>query len=275
MTYQTLATFGCSWTFGNGAGYSPGQSKSEYEKNAVDPSIVYPFSFRGILSKKFGLTNFNVALGGASNDYNFETVSAMFGDKSQKEKFLDSNPIVLWGITSTARIYRGGKSMFLSSNREISVMRFLEESYHPSLEDLEFILHSKPSLYQALYLKLYYDHDKEVTRLANLIQNWNDIFDHYKIPVVWFDTFNTHDYYNSPRNLLSNTNLLTQMLQHHNIKFESDKKWYHLSDWFDDDNRITQGVTHNLLNPFSHHPTQLGHQTIADILSPHIEEKLK
>jgi hypothetical protein len=277
MADRTLATFGCSWTFGVGAGYSPGQSEDEYTQNAREESIVYPLSFRGILSKKFGLTNFNIATGGASNDYNFETASAIFGDKNQKEKFLDSNPIVLWGITSTARIYRGGKSLFLRHNRETSIMLFLEENYanNPSLEDLKFILNEQPFLYQALYLKLYYNHDKEVIRLSNLIQNWNDIFDHYNIPVIWFDTFNTHSYYNSPRNLIANNNLLTQMLQNCNIKFKLDKKWYHLSDWVNDDDRITKGVKHSLLNPFTYHPTQLGHQIIADILSPYIEEKLK
>jgi hypothetical protein len=277
MPYRTLATFGCSWTRGVGAQYYTGQNENDYKNSAWVESEIYPHSYRGILSKKFGLTNFNVADGGASNDYNFEMASAIFGDDNQKEKFLKSSPIVLWGITSTARIYRGGQNIFLAPNRETSIMLFLEENYitDPSLEDLKFILNDQPFLYQALYLKLYYDHNKEVIRLANMMQNWNDIFEYYNIPVIWFDTFNTHNYYNSTRNLIKNGDLLTQMLQSHNIKFNLNKKWYHLSDWTNDDDRITKGVKHNLLNPYTYHPTQLGHQTLADIISPYIEEKLK
>jgi hypothetical protein len=276
MKSQTLATFGCSWTYGVGAHYHPGLSESEYKKDAWEESIIYPYSFRGMLSKKFELKNFNVARGGASNDYNFETASSIFGDKHQKEKFLNSNPIILWGITSTARIYRGDKSIFLRHNRESSIMLFLKENYitNPSLDDLKFILNDQEFLYQALYLKLFYDHNKEVTRIANQIQNWNDIFEHYNIPVIWFDTFNTHTYYNLPRNLINNGDLLTRMLQAQNIKFNLNKKWYHLSDWINDDDRITKGVKNNLLNQYSFHPTQLGHQIIANILSPYIEEKL-
>jgi hypothetical protein len=273
---RTLVTLGCSWTAGVGAQYLSEDTES-YKKNAWNQKVTDLYSFKNILAQKFNLLNFNISIGGASNDYNFEQLGMIFGDPKKKQQFLDSSPIVLWGITSTARIYRNKKNLFLRYNRETSILLFLEEPYinGPSTEDLKFILHDQEFLYSSLYLKLFYDHDKEVTRLANLIEVWNDVFAHHNIPVIWFDTFNTHDYYNSPRNFLQGGDILSQMLAYKKIKYKSDKKWYHLSDWSNDDDRITVGVQNQLLNPFTFHPGQEGHKVIAEILSPSIQQYIK
>ena len=273
---QTLCSFGCSWTAGVGAHYIPGMDESKFKNEAWEQDIIYPCSFRGILSKKFSLNNFNISIGGASNDYNFEQAQEIFGDPKRKQDFLSKNPIVLWGITSTARIYRKEKNIFLRPNRFTSILYFLEDHYakNPSVEDLKLILQDQELLYISLYLKLYYDHDQEVRRLANLIETWNEIFAYHNVPVIWFDTFNTHKYYNNPRNFLPGGDLLSQMLKKEKIKYKTSKKWYHLSDWVDDDDRISKGVKNNLLNPFTFHPGQHGHQIIADILTPAIEQYL-
>jgi hypothetical protein len=274
---QTLVSLGCSWTAGVGAHYLPNDAESDYKKNAWDQMVTDQYSFKNILAQKFNLSNFNISKGGASNDYNFEELGMIFGDPKKKQQFLDSEPIVLWGITSTARIYRNKKSIFLRYNRETSILLFLEKPYidAPSTEDLKFILQDQETLYSSLYLKLFYNHDDEVTRLANLIEIWNDVFAYHNIPVIWFDTFNTHDYYNSPRNFFQGGDILSQMLTYKKINYKSDKKWYHLSDWTDDDNRITVGVCNQLLNPFSFHPGQEGHKVIAEILSPSIQQYIK
>jgi len=273
---KTLATFGCSWTAGVGASYNSTVPDEEtYKKYAWDSDMNYPNSFRGILCNRFNLGNFNVSKGGASNDYNFETASSIFGNEQKRKEFLDSDPLVLWGITSTARLYRNGESIFLNHNREESIGYFLDDEYakNPSLDDLKYILGNHEYLYSALHLKMYYNHDTEVLRLANLIQNWNVIFEFYKIPVIWFDTFNTHNYYNNPDNFIKG-DLLSRMLEYKKIKYRKNKKWYHLSDWTNDDPRITAGVKNKLLNPYSYHPSAKGHSVIADILSPSIREKI-
>jgi hypothetical protein len=219
---QTLVTLGCSWTAGVGAQYLPGDTELHYKEKYGDQKVTNLYSFRNILAQKFNLLNFNISVGGASNDYNFEKLGMIFGDAKKKQQFLDSSPIVLWGITSTARIYRNEKTVWLRYNRETSIMLFLEEPYinGPSNEDLKFILNDQEVLYSSLYLKNYYDHNKEVTRLANLIEVWNDVFAHHNIPVIWFDTFNTHNYYNSPRNFLQGGDLLSQMLAYKKIKYK-------------------------------------------------------
>jgi hypothetical protein len=64
------------------------------------------------------------------------------------------------------------------------------------------------------------------------------------------------------------------MLSYKNLKYNSNKKWYHLSDWTNDDDRITVGVKNQLLNPFSYHPSQDGHKILAEILTPSIQSLL-
>lgn len=270
---QTLATFGCSWTYGIGAYYTPGLTKIDYIEQNPWGAGARAHSFRNILANKFNLTNYNLSKGGASNDCNFEQASAIFGDAKRKKKFLDSNPIVLWGITSTARIHRANRSMFLRPDG-YSVMLFLEEPYinGPSNEDLKYILQNQELLYASLYLKLFYDHEQEVQRIGNQIEVWNDVFENYGVPVIWFDTFNHHKYPNQIRNFLQGGDLLSQMLDYKNLKYKSNKKWYHLSDWKNDDNRIDAGVKNQLLNPFSYHPSQDGHKILAEILTPSIQK---
>ena len=272
---QTLTTFGCSWTAGVGAHYVPNEREIEYKQQAWTEAA-YSYSFRNILARKFNLTNCNFSQPGASNDYNFEQASIIFGNAEKKKKFLDSNPIVLWGITSTARIYRGEKNLHLRPNRDISIMLFLEEPYinGPSNEDLKFILQDQKTLYSTLYLKLFYDHEKEVQRIGNQIEVWNDVFEYHGVPVIWFDTFNHHSYPNQIRNFFQGGDLLSQMLIYKNLKYNSNKKWYHLSDWTNDDDRIDVGVKNQLLNPFTYHPGQDGHKILAEILTPSIQSLL-
>jgi hypothetical protein len=269
---QTLVTFGCSWTQGIGACYTPDITTLE-QYNLVKGSKSFRYAFRNLLAEKFNLKNHNIALHGASNDYNFDQASKIFGNAEKKKNFLNSNPVVLWGITSTARLYRNEKTIHLKPDRPASILLYLEEPYinAPSNEDLKHILQNQETLYSTLYLKLYYDHQKEVDRLANQIEVWNDVFEYHKVPIIWFDSFNTHAYNNSPRNFIKG-DLLSQMLQHQNLTFRTEKKWYHLSEFLNDDDRITVGVKNQLINPFSFHPSQKGHQIISQILAPFVQQ---
>jgi hypothetical protein len=274
---RTLVTFGCSWTQGVGAQWTPDMTdENKFLKSRMSPLLNDPYAFRTLLTNKFNLKNKNIAVHGASNDYNFEQANMIFGDPKKKKEFLDSKPIVLWGITSTARIYRNQKTLHLTPDRPASILLFLQEPYvnAPSNEDLKYILHNQETLYATLYLKLFYDHQKEVERLSNLMHVWNDVFAYHNVPVVWFDSFNTHAYPNLPENLIVG-DLLSLMLTHQQLTHRSNKKWYHLSEYFNDDDRITVGVKNHLLNPFSFHPSQMGHEIICKILTPFIQSHLE
>ena len=301
----TLVSLGCSWTYGVGSGYDPDihntdypheYSLQEYEiikgenwpdydnflknrKNeeyfdsdvwkelkefhlptalseiAWDEDINNRHSFRGLIANNLQITNSNYSAGGSSNEQQFDAMSKIFGNPKKRKKFLDKKPVVMWGITSTARIFRNNQSKML-----------------PKQIDTNFNEDNEEELYSALYVKLYYDHEQEVANLSNQIELWNIIFDHYDVPVIWFDTFNTHKYSDPPRNFLQGGDLLTQMLKIGKIKYKNFFNVYHFSSWEDDDPRITAAVKAKLLNPYSFHPTKQGHKVISEILLPHIKE---
>ena len=266
---HTLYTFGCSWTYGVGVGYYPKMTLQEYNQQAWGSAICNEKSFRGILADRLKIKNINYSKGGASNDRNFRLLSEILGDKETRKSFLESNPIVLFGITSTARIERNYKQehrdTFLRTN--ISTLHFVDDDYQFNIEDVPLFWNDKETLYQALHLKLYYSHPDEVKKLYHNMNLYNEIFDKFNVPVLWYDSFNTHDYPNKIDNYFGGQDLLTALLDYKKIKFNK-TKWYHFSDWFDDDPRITLGIKNNLLNPYSMHPTEEGHKIIAQLLYP-------
>ena len=259
-----LITLGCSWTFGVGVNYEKNMNFKEYERNAWNKEICDEFSFRGLLSKKYKLNNLNLSCGGSSNQKQFRLATEFFStniDTIDINKFFTVNGyypfkhiknnyekiIVLWGITSTARyeIFNSEKNIlqndFYRSNNKIS--KFLAENT--------------------------YSHAHQLETLSINIQFWNDYFMLNNISIIWFDTFNHHEYevklYNffkfekKPRDLLS---LITNLEANN----------YHLSEWIYEDKRLIIGKQENLLNSFSYHPTKLGHQKICDLLSPEIKK---
>ena len=261
---------GCSWTVGVGSGYRKGFTKSEYNDIAWKKSINDQYSFRGLISQKYNLENQNFSIRGSSNEEQFFKLSEIFGSDAERNKLLEKQPVVLWGITSTARIFRNNQSHILNSISP-SVMRMLDEKYVPGNEELKLILQDQQTLYEALYYKLFYNHDNAVDDLEIQINFWNTIFENYNIPVLWFDTFNTHEYKTKLKNFLPNGDLLTQMLELKNVRYKK-ALTYHFSRWKVDDPRIIAGVKNGLLNPISYHPTKLGHEVIAEILDPYIKE---
>ena len=99
-----LITFGCSWTYGVGAGYKEGMLESEFKNIAWNDEICGELSFRGILSKKYDLHNINFSQGSSSNQRQFRRAMEFFlSSKFEKIQNDYAKIIVLWGITSTAR----------------------------------------------------------------------------------------------------------------------------------------------------------------------------
>jgi len=277
---ETLVTFGCSWVYGVGLGYTKDMTLYTYKKHAQNKESADKYSFRGILSSEHNLTNVNYARAGASNGYNFSKITEIFAYKESREEFINSNPVVLWGITSTARVFFNGEDiLFNELDEDPASYFFLEPDYVYSSDDANLILESLErdtvdifGMFTRLYVRFFYNHDNETKLLFEQMMLWNIIFEFYNIPVIWFDTFNTHEYNNTNPNLIDGEDLLTQMLERENIKYSD--KWYHLSNWRNDGDRITAGIKHDLLNPHSKHPTIKGHKILANILSPYIKKSL-
>jgi hypothetical protein len=169
-----LLTFGCSWTYGVGAGYESGMSEHEYSQIAWDPNICNKLSWRGLISDKYDLFNRNFAAGASSNQKQERLAMQYVSSRIfQKDQNTFDKIILLWGITSTAR-----NEMFSLEKDKLD----------------NFFLNDKTKLSKSL-LKFSYNHDFEVWLLAQKMRFWNLLFSGLNIKNLWFDTFNHHDYH--------------------------------------------------------------------------------
>jgi hypothetical protein len=250
---RLLITFGCSWTYGVAVGYNQNMTADEHKAIASNNSICDQLSFRGLLSKKYGLVNKNFSQGGSSNQLQFRLAKIFFtSDDFKKLQSVFDQIIVLWGITSTAR----------------------NELYFNSASSRKNFFYSSSETEAKLMTKYFYNHTHEVEQLLTEMRFWDDYFESKNINNLWFDTFNHHKYgqfvlknlifaQETPRDLLSK-------LAIKNGQFDIDNN-YHTSDWIIDSNRIEYLVNIGVLNPYSHHPTQQGHIQISEMLAPYIE----
>jgi hypothetical protein len=252
---RLLITFGCSWTYGVGVGYRQNMPGDEYQDIAWKLTVCNQLSFRGLLSKKYGLVNKDFSSGGSSNQLQFRLAKIFFtSDHFKRLQSEFDQIIVLWGITSTAR----------------------NELYFNSTGKRQNFFYSSDEIEAKLMTKYFYNHTHEVTQLLTEMRFWNDYFESKNINNLWFDTFNHHEYGDDQfilKNLIcaqENPRDLLSKLAIKNGQFNIDNN-YHISDWKIDSNRIKYLVDIGVLNPYSHHPTQQGHIQISEILAPYIE----
>jgi len=173
MTKVNLITFGCSWTFGIGGCYTPGQSKADFRAQATSHQSL-DNAFRAKLSEKYDLDNeYNFAYGGNSNQRNFRLAREFFHNYNN-----DKKTIVLWGITSTART-----EVWDNLTNEYQSLQFDATRTSDRNAELAKIIASN-----------FYDHENEVESLQFEMHLWNNYFKHNNIEIIWFDTFNTHAY---------------------------------------------------------------------------------
>lgn len=263
-----LITLGCSWTWGAGAGYTSGMSDVDFKKIVFDKNIADTLSFRNILSEQYGYKNINMSIWRSSNRRQFRLARNFFSGASFNSiKQSGNEVIVLWGITSTGRnewyssMTKDYTSFLLSSDKHLS----------PVEKDMsEFMLRNV------------YDHNHEIFELAQEMNHWNSFFHALGIKNYWFDSFNHHDYtLDSPGlkpgsefNYKNNTQINNFVIDHPTSRdlmsqlamdsaFNNNIHGYHTSEWVKDTNRIDHLIANDLINPYSFHPTQLGHQKIA------------
>ena len=306
-----LVTFGCSWVYGVGVGYTLGTTLNEYRNIAWDQAVCDKFSFRGQLSKKYNLTNKNFSSGGSSTQRQFRLAKEFFcSDEFKNAQAVFDQIIVLWGITSTSR----------------------NELYFTNKKELVNFTYTDNSIESKAIISYFHDHDYEVNCLSKEILFWNDYFVNKKIKNFWVDILNHHNYFKDPADpeiiqqfrlnynstsgpdwpsfddYLAGNYSVEQQIQdeinnatkvylkssclHKNIIFEEKNPRdllsllaiangctnldnnYHYSRWISDSNRVEYLVKCDILNPYSCHPTQQGHTQIADMLAPYIESIL-
>jgi hypothetical protein len=302
---KLLITFGCSWTFGIGLNYEPGMDYSTYQSGYRARDLAESHSFRAILSNRYNLHNINFARGGTSNQTQFRLAEDFFSSSEfQTVRSQYSDITVLWGITSVMRneTYfskeKLQKSFFYSDNSLLSkaiVADHFNQQHEISMlgKKIQFW----DTVFDAFKIRnMWFDtfnhHDYNIasdvicndylkvakegwpswqefavgdfTKVSKEIQNeildqekW-DFYLHCK-PV----STRIIDYQKSPRDFLSKLSV-------HNGMINLDNR-YHLADWAEDSNRLKYLTNIGLVNPHSYHPTKIGHQQLADMLSVYFE----
>ena len=309
MKKKLLITFGCSWTAGVGVGYNSTMSSRDFEKIAWNSEICDQLSFRALLSKKYNLENKNFSNGGSSNQLQFRQALEFFPSPEFQQLQKEYQEIaVLWGITSTARnelffnsvgrpknfLYTDGSPesqamirYFYNHDYEImnrtKKMQFWNDYFHckgivnlwfdtfnhhyyhnPNNKDLDLFqqLQSDYTSVSGPEWPKFNDYINCVGQIAeNIHQEIANLrarcFENYPINNLIFKE-------QHPRDLMSQL-----VIANHCGTINYDD--YHFSHWEIDSPRVKSLVDVGILNPYSHHPTELGHQQIANILSPFIE----
>lgn len=293
-----LIFFGCSWTHGVYINHE----RLEHWDDAVNEQQANLYSYRSLITSGLQLDQINYSLGGSSNHQQFRFAAEHFlgpnhqllrrlkleqawlrprydsirdqswpsyddlGRSPMSDAVLDEirdqhhcgdfeflrpdtrQPVVVWFITSTARV----------------------EFYNASRHEWQNLMlrGTERSLMREIYFADYYDHDRELERLAQQMVLWNAWFRDHGIRNVWIDTFNHHDYPVAVDNrldfgtgysdIMSNLCLISGMTP--------DPKEAHFSLWQVDGARSEHLIKEQLINPITLHPTQKGHKIIAEQL---------
>ena len=301
---KLLITFGCSWTFGVGVGYTNGMTETEYNAIAWDSDLALKESFRGLLCQQHGMDNLNFSKGGCSNQEQFRIAEDFFSSlKFQEYQKRYKDITVLWGITSVLR----------------------DEAYFSDACCRKSFFYTDNSMLSKVVMANHYDQSNEVDLLSKKIRFWDNFFDLCGIKNVWFDAFNHHDYNGSipdhVRNLYAQTSgtewptweefcqadftkvrqeikdeIFSSELRFYNEFYDPTCRMvtantgprdlmsqlatqngmvgldaaYHNSAWVSDSNRVNFLTNCELLNPYTYHPTAEAHKQIAGMLSKYI-----
>ena len=237
-----LITFGDSWVYGVGAGYTYDEPinwemHEKYTDNLLSDEFIN-CGFRILLAERMGLQNINFSRPASSNQKQLRYASEYF----LRDKNITKNSIVLWGLTS---VYRN-------------------EFFNTKLNKYEnfFIPDSNIGLSKVLSVR-YMSEKIEVEKLYYNIELFNHYFKSIGIKNYWFNIFNDHDFPNEVDNILFNGNSLLSVLLNDYEKND----YYHKSVWSGEtDRKINTALKNKLVNPYSQHPTKESHSKIANLL---------
>jgi hypothetical protein len=303
MNSKTLITFGCSWTFGVGVGYQELMSKEELKKIAWDENLCNKKSFRGLLSQRYQYNNLNLAEGGSSNQKQFRKAKRFFNSKQFDQLRNNQDEIiVLWGITSTARnevfsVADNKLINYLLNDTNEPIQKFLlKHTYdheHEIFLLVDEMLHWN-RFFESHNIKNYwfdtFNHHDYFVNHPSLVTfkklygevagpdwpTWKNFIDRqfdFDSEIVQ-EILNASGFHFSEfvridpvKNFVINHSSHRDLMSQLAIKNGMDKpdSDYHLSNWLIDSKRVEFLVSKKLLNPYSHHPTELCHQQLANM----------
>lgn len=262
-----LVTFGCSWVKGCGVGYETGMKREEYNSLLNNEEICAKYSFRGILSEKWGCNNINYGAMGSSNMRQFRHALEHFKRKPEKKT------VVLWGISSLFR-----HEVWYNSRLKRGKLNpgYTNVCYGHALNLFKPLNWKKDAPWLRArvnineHLEHHFDEENEIKVLCNQMDHWNLFFESIGVVNYWFDIFNHHNYpYVNSRMLFTHKrkrDLLSMLVD----DYRDDT--YHQSQFSKDDSiRISDAVELGLVNPHSFHPTKEGHVKIANYIDEEID----
>jgi len=238
---EKIFTFGDSWVWGVGAGFTKGMTMDVYQQIAWRERYL-DRSFRKLLAHDYGAENKNFSSPGSSNQRQIRLASDFF---IKNKKRWSNDVIVLWGLTS---VYR--KELFHIEN-EIYMDQFIPGDKSDPGGDFGRVYGAK-----------YFDENVETERLYYHVELFNSFFRELGIRNYWFNIFNEHQFPKIPDNMLFGGKSLLSLLIDSDVNDDS----YHKGDWLDTDWKIEKAKDMELVNPHSGHPTQAGHIKIFEYL---------
>lgn len=242
MSKAHLVTLGCSWTFGEGSGYTEGMSRWEYENIQHDEKICWKNGWRRHVVEHFDFTHTNIGEYGSSNDRQFRLAKKYFLSKDflnlvqQKKKV-----IVLWGTTALNRY-----DVWIKS----------EEKYSKILlnnVDFDLIKYgSDQDIFSFALDKFSYHETARLKELELEILHWNQFFKLFNVKNFWYDTLGSYDYRIRPYNFFDidkkNRSLVSVIANVHK-KDNNVKSLLPTQDF-------QYCIDNNILNTYSYHPKQ-------------------
>jgi hypothetical protein len=262
-----LITFGCSWTYGIGAGYDENMTEDFYTNNIRwSHELCYEHSWRKIVLEHFDIKGLNFAVGGSSNLRQFKYARNFFiSDEWKNIKNSYENIVVLWGITTTERTY-----MWCNDEDKLCDIYLNQDKHKGSVNE---VLNRIKNLFDSDKLaiainKCSYNYENEIDQLTKEILFWDNFFDLNNIPIIWFDTFNSHEYTTKIKNLIDyqekKRDILYYLCKLHvknNPKIlDEDRLSY--GSFYGNDNFFF-AVRNKILNPYSFHPTKEQYKNIG------------
>ena len=282
MTFD-LITFGCSWTYGRGVAYENGMSKEKYQKDRDLPEHVNKYSFRAVLSEKWGCNNINYAAPGSSNMRQFRHALEHFISKPKNKT------IVLWAITSIFRHEvwcnkkkiqgvaqgKGYSNICYQIVEGNKIQNLFKIAQLPKNKNPQNCKDGHVDIKE--HLEYHFDIDNQMQVLCNQMNHWNLFFESLGIENYWMDTFNHHDYpCKIPRMLFNHEpkrDLLSMLVK--NYINDTDYKQQDVSYMHRFDplfsKTISEAKKNGLINPHSYHPTKKSHAKIADMIDEEIK----
>lgn len=300
-----LITFGCSWTYGVGVNYDANDDRQIFEKNSWNQQTCDQLSWRGLLSQKYNLTNRNLSEGGSSNQRQFRRAKYYFSsDLFQVDLANHERIIVLWGITSTARseIYSVEQNsfynFFYSSDDKFSKFMFTNcydhdiEVFNLRMEMLHWDRFFQSVGIENFWFDTFNTHDytnipESIVEIAS-----RDHYDSIKGP-DWpaYDKYVKKDFGDISIDIvqeikltflpvyldfsaslsrlidydLSPRDLMSWLAKKHGILVDTDQ--YHHSSRMIDCDHMPGLIDNGILNPYTYHPTKLGHREICEFFS--------